>query len=337
MLKRTTFNSIGDHKYTISTAGELEHLAQKVNSGTGYENTSFILTQDINLAGRNWSPIGKDLYTLFKGTFDGQGHTISGLTIKRDQNYLGLFGYSKGSIKNITLLSPQIEGEKGPMGALIGRSDGGEITDCYVKGGEIDSKGNDIGGLIGDAKNTTITNCHAENVYVSGIDKIGGLMGNCEGNNSMTNCHAACTVTATDGFCGGLIGYCMSLITASPTITACYAQGDVEGKTNVGGLIGSFATNGYTATITSCYYEGTVTNNDSKTIGFIGDSKISGTINFNACYGAFTGKQKTELTAFTGVTYVDAIGSDQIKDMNKTTSYYNADGTLKSDKNYQQQ
>ncbi len=343
-LERANFNSNGSaNTYTISDAGELAELAKLVNSGNDQKGNTFVLTQNIDLTGRNWTPIGKYAWRdelPFKGTFDGQEHTISGLTIKSEQSYLGLFGFSDypATIKNITLLSPQIEcGEKSwGVGALIGFSYV-TITDCYVKDGEIKGKESCVGGLIGTCWFGTITNCHAENMSISGTSAVGGLMGGCDGS-TVTNCHAECTVTATGGSCGGLIGE--GTTNGNLTITACYAQGDVTGNgSSVGGLIGycSANSNGQsTATIKSCYYAGTVTNKASdKPIGFIGST--SGTPTFTACYGAFT-TGTTGLTSFTGVNYVTKIGSDHISAMNKATSpnsYYNENGTLKSEKQQQ--
>ncbi|WP_455667664.1 PL29 family lyase N-terminal domain-containing protein [Phocaeicola sp.] len=342
MLERG-FNQIGENSYSISTAGELEYLAQKVNSGTGYENTSFTLTRDIDLSGRNWIPIG--IYGWpngrpFKGTFDGQEYTISRLTIKSSQSGLGLFGYSDSgaTIKNITLLSPQIEcGEYSMIGALTGYSYGATIMNCYVKGGEIKSKGSFIGGLIGYCDTgSAITNCHAESISISGTNYAGGLMGTCDGS-TVTNCHAKCTVIATGDQCGGLIG--QGYTSANLTITACYAKGDVTGNgSSVGGLIGyCYASDYRTVTIKSCYYAGTVTNNASdKPIGFVGSTEGSGTLTFTACYGAFT-TGTTGLTSFTGVNYVEEIKSDHINAMNSVTSNsYNSDGTLVSEKKQQQ-
>ena len=339
-LERTTFNSNGNaNTYTISDAGELAELAKLVNSGKDQSGNTFVLTQDIDLTGRNWTPIGKDAWRdglPFKGTFDGQEHTISGLTIKSDQLGLGLFGYSaySATIKNITLLSPQIEGGENSwhIGALIGYSYG-TTTDCYVKDGEIKGKGSSVGGLIG-FNHSTITNCHAENMSISGTSYVGGLMGECDGS-TVTNCHAKCTVTATNAPCGGLIG--RGTTNGNLTITACYTQGDVTGNgSSVGGLIGECVVDSrYTVTIKSCYYAGTVTNNASdKPIGFVGST--IGTPTFTACYGAFT-TGTTGLTSFTGVSYVEEIKSEHINAMNKATSNsYNSDGTLQSANKQQQ-
>ena len=340
-LERTNFNSNGS-AYTISDAGELAELAKLVNSGKNQSGNTFVLTQNIDLTGRNWTPIGKYDWSNglpFKGTFDGQEHTISGLTIKSDQSSLGLFGYSCTTIKNITLLSPQIEcGENSSyVGALTGYSYDATITNCYVKGGEIKGQGGSVGGLIGSYRYSTITNCHAESISISGTRYVGGLMGTCDGG-TVTNCHAECTVTATNDPCGGLIGG--GTTNGNLTITACYAQGDVTGNgSSVGGLIGVCyvgSQTGKTVTIKSCYYAGTVTNKASdKPIGFIGST--SGTPTFTACYGAFTTGDGVQ-TAPYGVNYVTKIGSDHISAMNKATSpnsYYNEDGTLKSEKQQQ--
>ncbi len=350
MLERG-FNKIGDNSYSISTAGELEYLARKVNSGIGYENASFTLTRDIDLSGRNWMPIGKYLYESydypFKGDFDGQGHTISGMTIKSDQKSLGLFGNVNNSavIKNITLLSPQIEGSVESawvVGALVGWSFNATITNCYVKSGEIKSEGIEVGGLIGLATSSTITNCHVKDTSVSGNSKVGGLIGLCYAN-AVTNCHAECTVTAHDDQCGGLIGKA-NVTMGSIAVTACYAKGDVTGNGSVGGIIGEdYKDYPYTVTITSCYYSGTVTNKkNDESIGMIGkySGDFGGEATFTACYGTFPTTGGTGVqTAPNGVTYVTTtIGKAETDAMNTETSpnsYYNEDGTLKSEKQQQ--
>ncbi len=341
-LERGFNKSIGSNPpYTISTAGELEYLAGKVNSGSNYENTSFILTKDIDLTGKNWMPIGNS-GSHFKGTFDGQEHKISGLTIKSEQDYLGLFGrlYPGATIKNITLLSPQIECGKDCVyiGALTGNSSNATITNCYVQGGEIKSEKDHVGGLIGYAGSSTITNCHVENVSVSGKSYVGGLIGECDAT-TVANCHAECTVTASGDRCGGLIGQ-INNNSINITITACYAKGNVTGNGSVGGMIGqcSNMNYSYSYTIKSCYYAGTVTNSSTnESIGMIGKLYYNPTVTFTACYGTFTAGGTGVQNAPNGVTYVTEIGSDQINAMNKATSNsYNSDGTLQSAKKQQQ-
>ncbi|MBE7712092.1 MAG: hypothetical protein E7Z92_08165, partial [Cyanobacteria bacterium SIG31] len=251
----TTF--ISGEKYSISTAEELQKLANYVNSGKNTTDVEFVLGADIDLSSiSNWTPIG-DYSTgssyKFKGIFDGNGHVIKNLKIDREALRQGLFGYTTPTsiIKNIALEGINIKGRK-YVGGLVGSSHG-IIINCYVTGTITgDEK---IGGLAGYAWEE-IRNCYATGT-VNGNDYVGGLVGGNEYN--LTNCYAAVIVIAQKRV-GGLIGYSIN-----GDITNCYSTGNVMGEASVGGLIGYSDSN-----IKNCYSTGKVTGAAGNIGGLVG-------------------------------------------------------------------
>jgi hypothetical protein len=184
-----------------------------------YEGTSF------NIIGTSWD-------YPFVGVFDGQGHTISNFTYaSTGADHIGLFGYvgyyqeEDGTIKNLGLLSPEIDAGTGWfVGSLVGFNSSSAITNCYVAGGSVEGD-YCIGGLVGGSSGP-ITNC-ASSASVVGDDRVGGLVG---WTSTLTNSYAAGSVFGNE-FVGGLAGGCGS-------ITTCYSRGHVTGTTNTGGLVG---------------------------------------------------------------------------------------------------
>ena len=162
--------------YQISTADELFWVASLVN-GTleGVEqNTAAcaVLTADIDLSGQTWTPIGTSTSNYFKGTFDGDGHTISNLTIDTEASYVGLFGATSGAvIKNVTLDKPQVQNSAGGTsntGALVGYMVGnGTVEYCAVTNGSVSSDGQYVGGLIGYFLVGTVQYCYNYETTVS--------------------------------------------------------------------------------------------------------------------------------------------------------------------------
>ena len=215
--------------YQIGNADELYWFAALVNGelGGGTQNTSAnaVLTADINNNYNTWTPIGfGDSYT---GTFDGQGHTISGLGGLAYSNapYVGLFGNNSGTIKNVGVVESYFN-EGMCVGGVCGYNKGGTITGCYNTGQV--SGSNFVGGVCGLNENGTITGCYNTG-KVSDSDYVGGV---CGYNN------------------GG-------------TITGCYNTGTVSDSYNVGGVCGS----NFKGTITSCYTnDGSVCGVDSGTV-----------------------------------------------------------------------
>ena len=227
--------------------------------------------------GSGWNPVGNSS-TKFTGTFDGNNHTISGLTIDRTvEDYQGLFGYTDGAtIQNVGLLGGSVTAGignsvgflagrvnsttitnvystgtvsgNGAVGGLVGLKVSSSITNSYVTGAV--SGNNAIGGLVG-YNDSSITNSYATGA-VNGNDYVGGLVG--QNNNtsaSITNSYSTGSVTGRD-YVGGLAGYA----NASASITNSYSTGNVTGRSSVGGLVG---THRFLATISNSYSVGSVT------------------------------------------------------------------------------
>ena len=236
--------------YQISNAGKLYWFAEYVNAGNTSANA--VLTADIVVnsgkvaecngtkgAGwKDWTPIGNYL-NKYKGTFEGNNKTISGLYFNDTTvNYVGLFGYigSNAKIKNVGVVNSYFKG-KGYVGGVCGYIGNSTIiTNCYNKGSV--SGGDSVGGVCGRNFEGTITNCYNTG-SVDGNEDVGGV---CGYNNSgtITNCYNTGSVTATgdSAYVGGVCGY-----NHSGTITRCYYDNTVYTgnavRKNVGGTVGA--------------------------------------------------------------------------------------------------
>ena len=187
------------------------------------------LTDDINLTGKEWTPIG-DYDNRYTGTFDGGNHTITGLTINQYGNYVGMIDFldSGGTVQNLTLENVNITGGD-IVGSVVG-DNYGTVTACTASGNV--SGTSRIGGVVG-YNNGTVTACYHASGNVSGTSYIGGVVGrNTSG--TLTACyHASGNVSGTSNV-GGVVGY-----NISGTLTACYWSGlpdnDNGGATKVDG------------------------------------------------------------------------------------------------------
>ena len=242
-----------DGTYTVTSADGLMNVAELVNGGKSDINIT--LDTDIDLTGKDWTPIGTDYDNSYKGTFDGGGHTITGLTFTTNDKYAGLFGWlnKAGTVKNVVM-------------------EGVQITSNQIYGGS-------IGGVAGYSWGT-IENCSVSG-SVSGTVYVGGVVGAQIGG-SITGCNSSATVKGTVDV-GGVAGQTNS----SATLTACYATGNViieiDPVKNIsgGGLVGMNGGNGLFA----CYATGNVTSTGSSTgnvhiFGLLGDNYTMVT----ACY-----------------------------------------------------
>ena len=233
----------GEKVFTsISNADELNNVRKNLSG-------NYLLAADINLSDYTpWNPIGETYYSDFDGTFIGNGHTISNLTINSNSNYRGLFGYtgSASAISSLTLTNVNVAGGD-RTGALSG-CNYGTISDCTVSG---KVSGTSVGGLVGINSEGTISNCYAI-CTVSGTGSAGGLVGsNSEG--IVSNCYATGSVSGTTMHTGGLAGY------NDGTVSNCYATGSVSGNEYVGGLVG-YNSEGI---VSNSYATGSVSGNDS--------------------------------------------------------------------------
>lgn len=247
--------------YRISTAADLAAIAQQVNNSgiAHYDGVYFKLYKDINLGGMEWAPIGKNDSTYwFNGNFDGDGHTISNLTItqKTDGGFLGLFGCSRGTIKNLFIKNVNINAAYGEKAAgAICAANYGTIEKCGVDSGTIVDKSSGIGGISG-RNYDTISQCYNKADLTTENGKAAGISGmNYQG--TIENCYNAGTITQTGtnenylagGICsdnnGGIVKYCLNfgkVISANGvgygvskdngTVTECYYDEDVCGNLN---------------------------------------------------------------------------------------------------------
>lgn len=238
--------------YTVYNANGLMNIAELVNGGKSDINIT--LDTDIDLTGKDWTPIGTDYDNSYKGTFDGGGHTIKGLTVTTNDQFVGLFGSigNAGTVKNVMMEGVQItkNHSSGFAGGVAGYSDG-TIENCSVSGS------------------------------VSGTVYVGGVVG-AQWEGSITGCSSSATVKGTV-YVGGVTGQTNS----SATLTACYATGNViieiDPVKNIsgGGLVGFNGGNG----VLACYATGNVTSTGSSTgnvhiFGLLGDNYTTVT----ACY-----------------------------------------------------
>lgn len=262
-----------DGSYTVYTANGL--LAW--NDAAQIDLTlNCTLTADINLKDITWTPIGTDLTNSYsyKGTFDGGGHTITGLTVTGSDQYAGLFGRigSGGTVKNVVLEGVQITSDNslGSVGGVAGYSYG-NIEYCSVSGSVSVSGISDVGGVVGYQVGGSITGC-SSSATVKGTQRAGGMAGVTNSGASLTGCYATGDVTVeNDGtdtyFAGGVVGSNGS----SCTLQACYAWGKVTGSGSgtvyVGGVTGS----NDLGTLTACYHaKGTVSGPGGATGGVAG-------------------------------------------------------------------
>ena len=224
------------------------------------------LTADIDLTGKDWSPIGTNFYNSYTGTFDGGGHTIMGLTVMTNDQYVGLFGRlgKAGTVKNVVMDGIQItcNHRLGYAGGVAGFSWGGTIENCSVSGsvsGTICA-----GGVVGIQWEASITGC-SSSATVKGMVQVGGVAGETNSGATMAACYATGNVTIeidpiNNILGGGLVGF-----NAGSSVLACYATGNVTstgsgtGNVHIGGFLGD----NYT-TVTAGYWK----NNHEQGIGY---------------------------------------------------------------------
>ena len=242
-----------DGSYTVTSADGLMNVAELVNGGK--TDINITLDKNIDLTGKDWTPIGTSFDNSYTGTFDGGGHTITGLTITTKDQFVGLFGYLNraGTVKNVVMEGVQITSNQiygGSIGGVVGYS-WGTIENCSVSGSVSGTVY--VGGVVGAQKAGSITGC-SSSATVKGTVDVGGVAGEKWG--SMTACYATGNVTLEidspknlSG--GGLVGF-----NGGNGVLACYATGNVTstgsstGNVHIGGLFGD----NYT-TVTACYWK----------------------------------------------------------------------------------
>ena len=264
----TTTDDQGQTIYNTDNGKGLKNLAKLVNE-EGKTDIDITLTGNITLTG-DWTPIGTSISNAYTGTFNGGGHTITGLTVTTSDQYAGLFGYigSGGTVKDVTLEGVQIATTHsvGDAGGVAGYSYG-NIENCSVSGSVSCSGSHSIaGGVVG---------------YQSG--------------GFLTGCSSSATVNA-----GGVAGGVAGLTDSGATLTACYATGDVTlvsndiGTCYAGGVVGN---NGSSSTLKACYAWGSVTGSKSSGTVYVGGVTGQNWKSFNdpvitACYWGDNGQEE---------------------------------------------
>lgn len=246
--------------WLIENAEQLAYLAQQVNNGTDYRRNHFRLVSDLDLSGNEWTPIGT-YGKLFWGGFDGGGHTITGMTITGDGDYVGLFGECRNFttpssyIKSVTVKRANISGHS-HVGAIAG--EGANISDCYSIENTICAAWC-VGGICGSLTGN-ISGCYNSS-SVSGNSTAGGIMGSASYNGTVgvvEYCYniGAVTVRQQDSSVGGITGASANRY----NISNCLNCGKITGNgKNVGGIAGSTDSN-YMNFIGNCYYNSDLNN-----------------------------------------------------------------------------
>ena len=265
-----------DGSYTVTSADGLMNIAELVNGGK--TDINITLDKNIDLTGKDWTPIGTS--NRYSGTFDGGGHTITGLTFTTNDVYAGLFGHlnSAGTVKNVVMEGVQITSNQiygGSIGGVVGFS-WGTIENCSVSGSVSGTVY--VGGVVGAQIGGSITGC-SSSATVKGTVDVGGVAGQTNSSATLTACYATGNVIIEINPKKNIAGGSLVGMNAGISLLACYATGNVTstgsstGKVHIGGFLG----NNYT-TVTACYWK----NNHEQGIGYNRESteatKVDGSV-----------------------------------------------------------
>ena len=270
-----------NNPYKIFTATQLKNFATAVNDGSEKSAHAKLMNnidlKDVCGESNSWIPIGNSEENAYTGTFNGAGHTISGLYIDRSANYQGLFGrVNGGTVQNLSV-SGSVKGDD-YVGGVVGQN-GGTVENCYNTGA-VNSSGNRVGGVVG-YNSRIVKNCYNTGAVNSSGNWVGGVVGVNSG--SVTNCYntvnGTVTVTGND-YVGGVVGYNSS----NGTVENCYNTVKVTGSSNysyIGGVVGQNF-----GTVENCYNTGSVTVTGS-------DGRVGGVVGWNSgpvknCYNTGT-------------------------------------------------
>ena len=348
-----------DDPYQIATGSQLAYFAKRVNAeeyGEKYADTYFELTEDIDLGGKEWTPVGETVadlimggheYFVFSGNFDGNGYTIKNLTIGTETSpysgdVCGLFGATSGTIEDVVLENVSINYVGGNHssgygfrmgGALVGYSMG-DIVNCTVIG--LDMKAgsdgsyvalNSIGGLVGiQDGGTTVSHSRVSGKIEESTKKgnVGGFVGTLAKGSSAKYCGADVSVEVTGNgrgiAVGGFVGIGNGVTTDETLIENCYATGNITGAEYAGGFVGNISG----LNISNCYAKGDVSN------CFVGASFMGTDAASNNYYGTVKNCYATGLVSdISSSAYAFAMQDT----MNRSTiqnCYYNIQNTAKN-------
>ena len=348
-----------DDPYQIATGSQLAYFAKRVNAeeyGEKYADTYFELTEDIDLGGKEWTPVGETVadlimggheYFVFSGNFDGNGYTIKNLTIGTETSpysgdVCGLFGATSGTIEDVVLENVCINYVGGNHssgygfrmgGALVGYSMG-DIVNCTVIG--LDMKAgsdgsyvalNSIGGLVGiQDGGTTVSHSRVSGKIEESTKKgnVGGFVGTLAKGSSAKYCGADVSVEVTGNgrgiAVGGFVGIGNGVTIDETLIENCYATGNITGAEYAGGFVGNISG----LNISNCYAKGDVSNS------FVGASFMGTDAASNNYYGTVKNCYATGLVSdISSSAYAFAMQDT----MNRSTiqnCYYNIQNTAKN-------
>ena len=268
----------GNGSYTVTSADGLMNIAKLVNGGKSDINIT--LDTDIDLTGKDWTPIGTDYDNSYKGTFDGGGHTITGLTFTTNDEYAGLFGWLNraGTVKNVVMEGVQITSNQiygGSIGGVVGYG-WGTIENCSVSGSVSGTVY--VGGVVGVQIGGSITGC-SSSATVKGTVDVGGVAGQTNSSATLTACYATGNVIIEMDPKKNIAGGSLVGMNAGSSLLACYATGNVTSTGSSTGYmhIGGFLGNNYT-TVTAGYWK----NNHEQGIGYnresTGATKVDGSV-----------------------------------------------------------
>ncbi|MDD6583622.1 MAG: hypothetical protein PUF07_01295, partial [Bacteroidales bacterium] len=306
------FAALVNGKLTDGTAQNLYAcaiLTSDITVNTGVLKADGSLADDVS-GFTSWTPIGTSTTKSFYGTFDGKGHTVSGLYFENaSTNFVGLFGISRGNIKNVGVVASYFKGKEN-VGSVCGSSLGNNctITNCFSTSTVSGTKY--VGGVCGYISNNSITqNFHTG--IVSGSYRVGGVCGYLNAS-TMKDCYhtGSVTATASNGDVGGVIGY---MYGSSTSATNCYNAGDVIGSSEyVGEICGQL----YSGTVRNCYYlTSTSDNAGGKTAAQFASGEVAWLLN---------GSQPTG-------TWGQLLGTDNLPVLDNTNKVYG--GYLSCDEN----
>ena len=251
--------------YTVYNADGLLNVAKLVNGGK--TDINITLDKHIELTGKDWTPIGTDYDNSYKGTFDGGGHTITGLTFTTNDEYAGLFGWLNraGTVKNVVMEGVQITSNQiygGSIGGVVGYS-WGTIENCSVSGSVSGTVY--VGGVVGVQIGGSITGC-SSSATVKGTVDVGGVAGQTNSSATLTACYATGNVIIEMDPKKNIAGGSLVGMNAGSSLLACYATGNVTSTGSSTGYvhIGGFLGNNYANVMTACYWK----NNHEQGIGY---------------------------------------------------------------------
>ena len=251
--------------YTVYNADGLLNIAELVNGGK--TDINITLDKNIDLTGKDWTPIGTDYDNSYTGTFDGGGHTITGLTITTKDQFVGLFGWlnKAGTVKNVVMEGVQITSNQiygGSIGGVAGYS-WGTIENCSVSGSVSGTVY--VGGVVGAQIGGSITGC-SSSATVKGTVDVGGVAGQTNSSATLTACYATGNVIIEMDPKKNIAGGSLVGMNAGSSLLACYATGNVTSTGSSTGYvhIGGFLGDNYNTTVTACYWK----NNHEQGIGY---------------------------------------------------------------------